>query len=136
MISKRRKLLELNGLDLNSCLQFLLDYYTQLMRPQVNSILHYNIYLSVFKNVSSLQTNTHIRVLHEAIRSTVIISDLFMDKSQFSWMMDIFLELSKTHTVEDELLHQYLIVGVCKAASVLNPVSKLLLQQFTLILRL
>lgn len=36
MISKRRKLLELNGLDLNSCLQFLLDYYTQLMKPQVN----------------------------------------------------------------------------------------------------
>lgn len=36
VIIKRRKLLEDNGLDLNSCLQFLLDYYTQLMRPQVS----------------------------------------------------------------------------------------------------
>lgn len=69
------------------------------------------------------QTSTHIRVLHEAIRSTVIISDLFMDKSQFTWMMNIFLDLSKMHTVEDELLHQYLIVGICKAVSILNPVS-------------
>lgn len=37
VIAKRRKLLEDNGLDLNSCLQFLLDYYTQLMRPQVSN---------------------------------------------------------------------------------------------------
>lgn len=38
VVSRRRKLLDDNGLDLNSCLQFLLDYYTQLMRPQVNKI--------------------------------------------------------------------------------------------------
>lgn len=61
--------------------------------------------------------------MHEAIRSTVIISDLFTDKSQFTWMLDVFLELSKLHAVEDELLHQYLIVGICKAVGVLTPVS-------------
>lgn len=78
----------------------------------------------IFSDILYLQTkSTHIRVLHEAIRSAVIISDLFMDKSQFTWMMEIFLELSKMHTVEDELLHQYLIVGICKAVSILNPVS-------------
>lgn len=37
VLEKRRKLIEENGLDLNSCLQFLLDYYTQLMRPQVSN---------------------------------------------------------------------------------------------------
>lgn len=32
----RTKRLEAMGLDVNSCLQFLIDYYTQLMRPQVS----------------------------------------------------------------------------------------------------
>ena len=63
-----------------------------------------------------------MRFLHEIVRSTVIISDLFTDKSQFNWMLEVFLELSKVHTVEDELLHQYLIIGICKAVAVLTPV--------------
>ncbi|KAJ8959892.1 hypothetical protein NQ318_011628 [Aromia moschata] len=73
VVRRREKMLEDNGLDINSCLQFLLDYYMQLMKPQ---------------------SLTNIRILHDAIRSTIIISDLFTDKSQFSWMMDVFLELS------------------------------------------
>lgn len=32
---RRKKMLEDCGLDVNSCLQFLLDYYAQLMKPQV-----------------------------------------------------------------------------------------------------
>lgn len=31
----KENLLESNGLDINSCLQFLLDYYTQLLKNQV-----------------------------------------------------------------------------------------------------
>lgn len=38
-------------------------------------------------------------------------------------MLDTFLELSKLHAVEDELLHQYLIIGISKAVGVLTPVS-------------
>uniref|UniRef100_A0A6P7F8J4 Huntingtin-like n=1 Tax=Diabrotica virgifera virgifera TaxID=50390 RepID=A0A6P7F8J4_DIAVI len=97
---QRTQKLESMGLDVNSCLQFLIDYYTQLMRPQ---------------------SHTHIRVLHEAVRSTIMISDLFTDKSQFSWMMEVFLELFKIHHSEDEFLYQYLILGICKAAAVLSP---------------
>jgi huntingtin len=107
-------LLDNSGLDINSCLQFLLDYYTQLLKNQ---------------------STTPLRFLHEIVRSTVIISDLFIDKSQFSWMLEVFLELSKMHTVEDELLHQYLIVGIAKATAVLTPdletyenIKKLLVQ--------
>nr|CAI5834822.1 unnamed protein product [Callosobruchus analis] len=96
----RKKMLEESGLDINSCLQFLIDYYTQLMKPQ---------------------SKTHLMVLHEAVRSTLIISDLFTDKAQFSWLLDVFLDMSKLHTVEDELLHQYLIAGICKAVAVLSP---------------
>ncbi|XP_056637539.1 huntingtin [Diorhabda sublineata] len=100
---QRKKILETMGLDVNSCLQFLIDYYTQLMEPQ---------------------SNTHIRVLHEAVKSTVMISDLFTDKSQFTWMFEIFMELSKSHHSEDEFLHQYFIVGICKAVAVLYPDSE------------
>lgn len=97
---QRKKILETMGLDINSCLHFLIDYYTQLMKPQ---------------------SNTHIRVLHEAIKSTVMISDLFTDKTQFTWMLEVFLELSKLHHSEDEFLHQYFVVGICKAVAVLYP---------------
>lgn len=120
VFKKRSKMLEEAGLDVNSCLQFLLDYYTQLMKPQVSKFHVMRTFVSAKLKLQSL---TNIRMLHEAIRSTVIISDLFTDKSQFSWMLDVFLELSKIHAVEDELLHQYLIVGICKAVGVLTPVS-------------
>lgn len=117
---KREKSLEDNGLDINSCLQFLLDYYTQLLKPEVNFILiKYCIVSTVRFN---FQQQTHLRVLHDAVRSIVIISDLFVDKTQYSWMLDYFLELSKIHAAEDELLHKYLMVGICKSVAVLNPV--------------
>lgn len=61
-------------------------------------------------------------MLYESVRSTVMISDLFNDKSQFVWMLDIFLELTKVYA-DDELLFQYLIVGICKSAAVLTPVN-------------
>lgn len=66
---------------------------------------------------------TSLKLLHEAVRSIVIISDIFTDKFQLSWMLEVFLELSKVHTVEDELLHQYLIIGISKTTAVLTPVS-------------
>ncbi|CAG9862370.1 unnamed protein product [Phyllotreta striolata] len=96
----RMKRLEGMGLDVNSCLQFLIDYYSQLMQ---------------------VKSKTHIRILHELVKSTTMISDLFTDKSQFSWMLQAFLQLSKTHNSEDEFLHQYLVIGICKAVAVLSP---------------
>ncbi|CAH0556043.1 unnamed protein product [Brassicogethes aeneus] len=114
IFQKRKRMLEDYGLDLTSCLRFLLDYYSQIMKSEVLS---------------------HIRVLYEAVRSTLILSDLFTEKSQFQWMLDLFLDLSKSHTIEDDLVHQYLIIGVCKSASILIPdldtfetIKKLLVQ--------
>ncbi|XP_066154208.1 huntingtin [Euwallacea fornicatus] len=101
MHGRRKALLEECGLDVNSCLQFLLDYYSQLLKPD-----------SAVKD---------IRILHETVRSILYISDLFTHKAQFGWMLDTFLNLSKTHSIDDELLHQYLIVGICKAVGVLTP---------------
>jgi hypothetical protein len=38
-------------------------------------------------------------------------------------MLSTCLELGKHHPFEDEILHQYLVFGACKAAAVLGPVS-------------
>lgn len=64
--------------------------------------------------------------MYEVIKSILVISDLFTDKTQFTWMLDVFLDLSRTHTIEDEILQQYLIIGICKAAAVLTPVCLLI----------
>ncbi|KAL3269436.1 hypothetical protein HHI36_008506 [Cryptolaemus montrouzieri] len=98
--NNREETLQKFGLDITSCLHFLQDFYTQLLQ---------------FQKISSLA------LLHEIVCSILTLSDLFNDKIQFNWMMDLFLDLLKVHAVEDELLHQYLIIGVCKSAAVLNP---------------
>ena len=55
------------------------------------------------------------------------LSDVFTEKSHFEWMLDTLLELHKNHPQEDELVMQYLIVGICKAAAITGVVSRKLL---------
>ncbi|KAK9879932.1 hypothetical protein WA026_008441 [Henosepilachna vigintioctopunctata] len=98
--NKRDVTLQKYGLDITSCLHFLQDFYSQLIQ---------------FQQINSLS------VLHEIVSSILVLSDLFNDKSQFSWMLDLFFNLLKTHSVEEETLHKSLIIGACKAVAVLNP---------------
>nr|CAD7394388.1 unnamed protein product [Timema cristinae] len=95
----REQCLAASGLDLHSCLHFLLDLYSQWTLPQ---------------------SGTPLRLVKEAITSVLSISDLFTERAQFQWMLETFLELSRSHPSEDEILHQYLVLGCCKAASVLG----------------
>nr|CAD7441338.1 unnamed protein product [Timema bartmani] len=96
---EREQCLAASGLDLHSCLHFLLDLYSQWTLPQ---------------------SGTPLRLVKEAITSVLSISDLFTERAQFQWMLETFLELSRSHPSEDEILHQYLVLGCCKAASVLG----------------
>jgi hypothetical protein len=57
----------------------------------------------------------------------VVLSDVFTDKSQFDWMLTTLLDIHKSHPGEDELVIQYLIVGVCKAAAVVGVVRNYLI---------
>lgn len=72
---------------------------------------------------SVFQSGTPLQLVSEAVRSILAISDLFTEKAQFQWMLATCLELGKHHPLEDEILHQYLVFGACKAAAVLGPVS-------------
>lgn len=87
-------------IDLNSCLHFLLDLFGQLLTSQ---------------------QQTQLPLLTEICRSTVLLSDLFNERSQFEWLLDTFLELYRmAQNSEDEIMSQYLIVGICKSAAVLG----------------
>lgn len=87
-------------IDLNSCLHFLLDLYGQLLTAQ-----------------QSLQ----LPLITEICKSTVLLSDLFTERIQFEWLLDTFLELHRMAQIsEDEIISQYLIVGICKASAVLG----------------
>ena len=53
----------------------------------------------------------------------VCLSDCFTEKQQYEWMLSALLEVYRWHAPEDELVIQYLVVGICKAASVTGIVS-------------
>lgn len=101
---RRDRALEQTRLDLGSCLRFLIELYTRWMMPNAN---------------------TPPRLLNEVVKSLLSISELFVERSQFQWMLDTCLEISRIHTAENEILHHYLVVAVCKAAAVLAPLVSL-----------
>ncbi|CAG2167101.1 unnamed protein product, partial [Oppiella nova] len=87
-------------IDLNSCLHFLLDLFGQLLTAQ-----------------QSMQ----LPLLTEICKSIVFLSDLFTERIQFEWLLDTFLELHRMAQIsEDEIMSQYLIVGICKSSAVLG----------------
>lgn len=51
------------------------------------------------------------------------MSDLFTERNQFDMMFSTLMELQKLHPPEDEILNQYLVPAICKAAAVLGMVS-------------
>ena len=54
----------------------------------------------------------------------VSLSDCFASRQHFEWMLSTLLEVYRAHAPEDELVLQYLVVGICKAASVTGIVSR------------
>ena len=52
-----------------------------------------------------------------------MLSDLFTERPQFDWMLKVLLELLHSRPLEDELVSQYLVIGICKASAVLGVVS-------------
>ncbi|XP_065352177.1 huntingtin isoform X1 [Cloeon dipterum] len=106
--TKREQRLKALGLDIHSCLHFLLEHYTQLTDPQA-------------------QTQLVLQV--EVIRSVLMLSDVFTERSQFEWMLHRCLEISKNHPVEDEIMHQLLTIGVCKATVAIDQMEPELLER-------
>lgn len=103
------------GVDIHSCSQFLLELYSQWILP------------------SNTGKKTPVILISEVVRSLLAVSDLFTERNQFEMMYTALTELQKQHPSEDEILVQYLVPAICKAAAVLGmdkaiaePVSRLL----------
>ncbi|KAJ8269770.1 hypothetical protein COCON_G00123770 [Conger conger] len=103
------------GVDIHSCSQFLLELYSQWILP------------------GSSSRKTPVILISEVVRSLLAVSDLFTERTQFEMMFSTLSELQKAHPPEDEILNQYLVPAICKAAAVLGmdkvtaePVSRLL----------
>lgn len=101
---ERCKALESSGMDVNSCLFFLLDLCTQWTQPQL-------------AGMSIVQS----RPLHEALCAVLSVSDLFTEQSQWQWLLQTSLDLGRSQPAEDEILHQYIVLSQCKACAVLQP---------------
>ena len=52
-----------------------------------------------------------------------MLSDLFYEKTQYDWMFSTLMTLQGHHIVEDELMNQYMLLGLCKAAAMQSAVS-------------
>ncbi|KAM8804110.1 huntingtin [Rhynchonycteris naso] len=103
------------GVDIHSCSQFLLELYSRWILP------------------SGSARRTPVILISEVVRSLLVVSDLFTERSQFEMMYQTLTELRRVHPSEDEILLQYLVPATCKAAAVLGmdkavaePVSRLL----------
>ncbi|XP_030643764.1 huntingtin [Chanos chanos] len=91
------------GVDIHSCSQFLLELYSQWILPG-----------------SPSSRKTPVVLISEVVRSLLAVSDLFTERNQFDMMFSTLMELQKVHPQEDEILNQYLVPAICKAAAVLG----------------
>uniref|UniRef100_A0A669F0H0 Huntingtin n=1 Tax=Oreochromis niloticus TaxID=8128 RepID=A0A669F0H0_ORENI len=91
------------GVDIHSCSQFLLELYSQWLIPS-----------------SPSNRRTPTILISEVVRSLLAVSDLFTERNQFDMMFSTLMELQKHHPPEDEILNQYLVPAICKAAAVLG----------------
>ncbi|XP_028832755.1 huntingtin isoform X3 [Denticeps clupeoides] len=91
------------GVDIHSCSQFLLELYSQWILPG-----------------SPSSRKTPVILISEVVRSLLAVSDLFTERNQFDMMFSTLMELQRVHPPEDEILNQYLVPAICKAAAVLG----------------
>ncbi|XP_031415878.1 huntingtin isoform X2 [Clupea harengus] len=91
------------GVDIHSCSQFLLELYSQWILPG-----------------SPSNRKTPVILISEVVRSLLAVSDLFTERNQFDMMFSTLMELQRVHPPEDEILNQYLVPAICKAAAVLG----------------
>ncbi|XP_022080674.1 huntingtin-like isoform X2 [Acanthaster planci] len=89
------------NLDVHSCLMFLEGLYGQWLSP-------------------TTVPRTPLMLICETVKSILVISDVFTQRAQYEWMFDTLLDVNKNHPVEDELVTQYAVPGICKAAAVLG----------------
>ncbi|KAL0277158.1 UNVERIFIED_CONTAM: hypothetical protein PYX00_004532 [Menopon gallinae] len=87
------------GLDLTSCVHILMELYNQWV----------------------FQSAPDIRLVTSCLKSSIVISDLFTDIAQFQWLLDFCLRIEEVVITENVVILPLIIVGCCKAVSIVLP---------------
>ena len=87
------------GLDTHSCVQFVIDLFSQWLAVPGGQ-------------------DTPLGVLTAAVRAITMISDIFTQTHQFAWMQACLSDLQKVHPPEDDLMAALLCLGLSKAVAV------------------
>ncbi|ESO07434.1 hypothetical protein HELRODRAFT_170769 [Helobdella robusta] len=98
-------------LDVNSCLQLLLDLYGTFISSHSS-------------NTSSSISKVHLNLLLETVRSLLLLSDVFVSASQYELMLMSMIDIYKSHPQEDELLLSYVVLAICKVQRVIESCLK------------
>lgn len=73
--------------------------------------------------ILNLQNTRSPTVLDDVLKSLLVLSDLFQQRSQWIWLLDTCIELSRDPALENDITYQYLLVAICKSVALLSPVS-------------
>lgn len=109
LTEKRKQALAKYPLDLDSCIRFLIELFSRWMQPNSNLVT--------------------LKLLEEVVQCLVSISDLFVERGQFQWMLDTCSNLQRLHSSNSEILQHSLVLAVCKSAAVLMPLDSQSLQK-------
>lgn len=114
MNSPSRKLGQ-QEIDILSCVQFLMDLFSEWF--------HSASTVSQANSSSNLITQS-FRLprpfLCECLHSLILISDFFTERHQFEWMFTSLYSLQSVQPLDDDLMLQYLVLGMCKAGAILG----------------
>lgn len=75
------------------------------------------ILFSKLLDYDSYKNSANLR--RQIVKSVLILSDLF-SLTQFEWMLDQFSKIYDADLIDDFLLKQYLILGICKVKTISN----------------
>lgn len=100
--------------DTNSCVQFLIDLFSEWFRS-VSTVTP-----STQQSGSPVALRLPRQFLNECLHSLILISDFFTDRQQFEWMFNSLNSLQLVQPAEDDVMLQYLVLGMCKSAAILG----------------
>lgn len=100
--------------DTNSCIQFLIDLFSEWFRS-VSAVTPSNQ-----QSASPVALRLPRQFLNECLHSLILISDFFTDRQQFEWMFNSLNSLQSVQPMEDDVMLQYLVLGMCKSAAILG----------------
>lgn len=116
---------DVTDIDIQSCVRFLVDLYSQWLQNSV-TLIFYVENNDIFLQHLFFFKNTPYPLLVDLFQSLVHISNFFVDVQQFEWMLDNSLTLHRQLLPDDPASLESALVGcILKSASFIPMVKNL-----------